>query len=87
MACPVPSSVPVPNVVVPSLNVTVPEGMPEPGDTAATAAVKVTDWPKTEGLVEDASDVLVLALVTVCVSVVAVFPLKLLSPVNTASML
>jgi len=54
-------SVPVPNVVAPSLNVTVPNGVPEPGDTAATVAVNVTDWPKTEGLVEEVKVVVVLA--------------------------
>ena len=34
---------PVPNVVAPSLKVTVPVGTPEPGAAAATVAVKVTD--------------------------------------------
>jgi hypothetical protein len=38
-----PLSVPVPIVVRPSLNVTVPVGVPAPGVTAATVAVKVTD--------------------------------------------
>ena len=40
---PEPSSVPVPNVVEPSLNVTIPVGIPEPGALAATVAVNVTD--------------------------------------------
>src|ERR1041385_3770440 len=78
VAWPARLSVPVPIVLLPSVNVTVPEGAPAPGAVAVTVAVNVVDWPKTDGLVEDASDVLVLALVTVCVSVVAVFPLKLL---------
>ena len=34
---------PVPKVVAPSLNVIVPVGVPEPGDTAAMVAVNVTD--------------------------------------------
>ena len=32
---------------------TVPVGVPLPGDGRRTVAVKVTDWPKTEGLAED----------------------------------
>ena len=37
-----PLSVPVPMVVAPSLNVTFPVGVPAPGETGATVAVKVT---------------------------------------------
>src|SRR5437016_2649901 len=44
-----PLSVPVPRIVEPSLNVTVPAGVPKPGDGAVTVAVKVTDWPSTDG--------------------------------------
>ena len=33
----------MPITVVPSLKVTVPVGVPEPGETAATVAVNVTD--------------------------------------------
>src|ERR1700687_5638017 len=36
----------------PSWNVTVPVGV---GPTPVTAAVKVTDWPKTDGLADDVS--------------------------------
>ena len=36
-------SEPVPRIVAPSLNVTVPVGLPDPGDTAETVAVNVTD--------------------------------------------
>lgn len=57
--------VPVPSVVAPSLKVTVPVGMPEPGATAATVAVKVTGWPKTDGFAEDITDIVVDALLTV----------------------
>lgn len=41
-----PLSVPVPRAVVPSLNVTVPVGVP---DVAVTVAVKVTAWSKADG--------------------------------------
>ena len=44
--------VPVPMMVEPFLKVTVPVALPAPGAVAATVAVKVTDWPKTEGFVE-----------------------------------
>ena len=43
----------MPSAVVPSMNVTVPVGVPLPGELAVTVAVKVTDWPKTDGLPED----------------------------------
>jgi hypothetical protein len=36
--------------VVVSVNVTVPVGVPAPGATGETAAVKVMDWPKVEVL-------------------------------------
>ena len=55
--------VPVPRVVAPSLNVTVPVGVPLPGGAAVTVAVKVTAWPNTDGLPEAATAVLVSALV------------------------
>jgi hypothetical protein len=45
--------VPVPSVVVPSWNVTVPVGVPVAGSTAETVAVKVTDWPGSEGFWDD----------------------------------
>ena len=52
--------VPVPMMVEPFLNVTVPVAVPAPGETAATVAAKVTDSPNTEGVVE-ANVVVVLA--------------------------
>jgi len=57
----------VPSEVAPSLNVTVPVGVPAPGATAATVAVKVNDWPRTDGLVPlvSATVVVVLAWLTV----------------------
>ena len=54
-------NVPVPIVVPPSLKVTVPVRVPAPGRTALTVAVKVTDWPATDGLIEEATVVVVLA--------------------------
>ena len=60
-----PERVLVANDVAPSLKVTVPVGVPEPGALALTVAVKVTDWPKTEGLDEEATAVVVLSLLTV----------------------
>ena len=57
-----PDSVPVPSVVAPSRNVTVPVGVPVPGGTTATVAVNVTDCPNTDGLADDATVVVVLAL-------------------------
>ena len=50
---------PVPIVVAPSLNATVPVGVPTPGATTATVAVNVTDWPKADGLTLDVSAVVV----------------------------
>lgn len=48
----------VPSTVGPSLNVTVPVGVPLPED-GLTVAVSVTDWPKTDGLAEEATEVAV----------------------------
>src|SRR6266487_4300184 len=76
------SSVPVPSVVVPSLKVTVPVGVPKLW--SETVAVNVTDWPNTEGFVEEVNVVVVLSLLTVCVSVGEVLPLTLASPPYTA---
>ena len=42
-------SVPVPKVAAPSLKVTIPSGVPLPGATGLTVAVKVTDCPATDG--------------------------------------
>ena len=52
-----PDTVPVPSVVAPSVNVTVPVGVP--GEVELTVAVNVTVWPKTLGLAEDANAVVV----------------------------
>ena len=73
-------SVPCPGIVEPSLNVTVPVGVPLPGAPAATVAVKVTDWPKTDGFADDVTEVVVASLVTVSVRTDDTLPVKLLSP-------
>jgi len=59
---------------------TVPVGVPVPGAVAVTVAVKVTDCPKTEGLTEELTAVVVLALLTVCVKLDEALALKLPSP-------
>jgi len=64
VAVPVASSVPVPKVVVPSLNVTLPVAI-APVDEV-TIAVKVTAWPAVDGLGADARLVDVVALLMVC---------------------
>ena len=80
VATPPASSVPVPSVVAPSLNVTVPVGVPVPGGDGATVAVKVTDWPNFEGLAEEVSAVVVSAFGRPPDERAEVLPLKLLSP-------
>lgn len=75
-----PLRVPVPSVVAPSLNVTVPVGVPLPGATTAMVAVNVTDCPKTDGFADEMTIVVVLGTLTVCVSVEEVLVLKFVSP-------
>src|SRR5688572_31266336 len=48
-----------------SRNCTVPLGVPAPGATALTVAVKVTACPTTDGLTDEVTAVVVLALITV----------------------
>ena len=69
----------VPREVEPSKNSTVPEAVPAPGAVAATIAVKVTDSPKTEEVVE-ANVVVVLALLTTWVTAELVLVTKFVSP-------
>src|SRR5438876_3033471 len=64
--------------VLPSLKVTFPVGVPEPGLLAVTVAVKVTDCPNTDGLAEEPADVVV-PYFTVCVLFVDVVALELAS--------
>ena len=65
--------------VPPSRKVTLPAGVPAPGLLAVTVAVKVTDFPNTDGLAEELADVVV-PYFTVCVSLEEVLPLKFASP-------
>src|SRR6266853_3289280 len=76
--------VPVPKVLVPSWNVTVPVGVPVLGETGLTVAVKITDWPKTEGWAEEVTAVALVARLTVWVTTSEVLVLKLVSPLKTA---
>src|SRR5438132_2983566 len=72
--------VPLPMTVVPSRKFTVPVGVPAPGLTTATVAVKVVDCPKTVGLTDEVRLVVVLALLTTWDTAVLVLALKFLSP-------
>ena len=65
-------SVAVPRLVVPSLKVTLPVTVPVPGATTVTVAVRVTDWPVTDGFGEAVSVVLVVMVLTTCVTTVDV---------------
>src|ERR1051325_8088789 len=67
VAWPEPSRNCKPRLVTPSKRETVPLGVPLPGAAAVTVAVKVTEWPKTTGLVEEVTVVVVLARLTVWV--------------------
>ena len=69
-----------PRVVEPSKKVTDPVGVPVPGATAATLAVKLMDWPYTEGLTVTTRLVVVLSLLTAWVKLGAVLAVKFPSP-------
>jgi hypothetical protein len=73
-------SVPVPITETPSLNVTVPVGVPEPGEITATVAVKVTLWPIAEGFTDEPSATETLPMLTTWLSVEDVLAEKELSP-------
>jgi hypothetical protein len=60
-----PLKVTVPIELPPSRKVTVPPGVPAPGDAAETVAVKVTGCPKTDGLTDELTAVVVLDLLFV----------------------
>jgi hypothetical protein len=84
VACPAPFSVPVPSVVEPSRNVTVPVGAPTPGGFALTVAVNVAACPNTDGLADELSVVVVLTLLTTWDTPAEVLGLNLPSPPYTA---
>jgi len=79
VACP-PVSEAVPSEVPPSRKSTAPVGVPAPGATAATVAVKVTGGAKAAGLADEATLVELAALFTACVTGADDTPLKLPSP-------
>jgi hypothetical protein len=66
---------PVPSVVLPSVNVTVPVAV-----GGVTVAVKVTEELYVDGFADGVNVVVVLARFTVCVSVAEVLALSLVSP-------
>ena len=72
-----PLSVAVPRAFEPSRNVIEPVGVPLPGAMAVTVAVKVTDWPKTEGFVAEVTTLVVPAWLTDWVSAAEVLVVKL----------
>ena len=76
------SFAPVPSVAVPSLNVTVPVGVPEVA--AFTIAVNVTACPKVDGFNEDTTAVDVACLFTTCDNTGEVLPVKAAFPPYTA---
>ena len=53
-----------PSEVAPSKNSTFPPGVPPPGETTFTVAVTVTLWPKTDGLADEVTAVVVAATST-----------------------
>src|SRR5207247_3581011 len=65
--------------VPPSLKVTFPVGVPEPGLFAVTVAVNFTDCPNTDGFNEELTDV-VEQYFTGCVSLGDVLPVKFAAP-------
>jgi hypothetical protein len=70
----------VARVEAPSRKVTVPVGVPDPGATALTVAVNVTDWPNTDGFTDEVTAVELLALLTVWVMGAEVPLVKFVSP-------
>ena len=59
LAWPLPLTALVPRVVPASTKATLPVGVPEPGATACTSAVKVAAWPNSVGLEVELSEVVV----------------------------
>jgi hypothetical protein len=74
VACPL-LIVPVPSVVLPSLNVTVPVAV-----AGVTVAVNVTEEAYVDGFADEARATVVLTLLTVCVSTDDVLLLSFVSP-------
>jgi hypothetical protein len=70
----------VPSVKAPSRKVAVPVGVPAPGETALTVAVKVTDCPNSDGFTDEVTVVELLALSTVWVIAAEALLVKFVSP-------
>jgi hypothetical protein len=62
------------------LHATVPVGVPTPGATTATVAVKVMDWPAAEGFRLEPTVVVVLSGLTTWLTSVPTLAVLLLSP-------
>jgi hypothetical protein len=77
------ASVGVPDTDV-STKVTLPVGIPAPGEVTVSRATNVTLWPKTDGLPDVVRPSVVAAWFTVCVMDVAVDPAKSVSPLYIA---
>jgi hypothetical protein len=73
-----PLSVPVPSVAVPSLNVTVPVGVLVADEV--TVAVKATGAPRFDALFDEATEVELAAVFTVCIRTGEVLLAKVASP-------
>ena len=84
VAAPLTTGCPVPIGVPPSLNNTVPTGLPA---VLVTCAVNVTDCPRLAGFFDDCRFVMVLACATVSASKGEVLPRELVSPEYVAVML
>ncbi len=57
-----------------------PVGVPTPATADATVAVKVTDWPQTDGLTDGATAVVLASWLTTWARLLELLPLKLVSP-------
>src|SRR5262245_11060529 len=84
VAVPLAPTATVPRTTLPSWNVTVPVGVPAPGATVDTVAVKVTAWPVTAGLTDDPRVSVVAAGLTVTVVAAEVLAAKPLTPKKDA---
>src|SRR5689334_21205574 len=85
VACPAPFNATAGWAALSIVKTTLPAGVPDPGATAATVAVNVTDSPNAVGFRDELTVVVVAAWFTTWESVVAVLPAKWLSPPYTAA--
>ena len=80
VASPLVSGTAEPRLEPPSLNCTVPVGVPTPGAVAVTVAVRPTLWPYVEGLTDDPTATEVSAWLTTWVAGAETLGLKSASP-------